>query len=184
MHQHIALNFTHHHQSTTQRNNGVDEGALVFTNYALLYVFVVQVPECLAAPTPADCPEKRAGNFCSPVRDGMFDVVGKNIMLHVGPDVQNALSCMTQASGGVVMGCSTFGQIAGVLSKGISMFSMHCDGARTPVQYKLIPPLAVAEWGHLWVPIAGSWRDPVLASPDLFGRALDTLLAERGLAGL
>lgn len=125
----------------------------------------------MAAPTPADCPEKRAGSFCSPLRSGMFKVVGKNIVLHVGADVQNALSCMIQADG-VLMGCSTFGQVAGLLTKGISMFSMSCGGASTPDQYKTIPPVAVAERGHLWVPIAGSWRDPVMTSRALFRTAL------------
>lgn len=96
-------------------------------------------------------------------------------MLHVGPDVQNAMSCMIHADG-VVMGCSTFGQIAGLLTKGISFFSMQCGGAATPDQYKSIPPMAVAERGYLWVPIAGSWRDPVLASVELFRGALDTLI--------
>ncbi len=56
------------------------------------------------------------------------------------------------------------------------MFSTQCGGEVTPVQYKSIPPLAVAEMGYLWVPIAGSWRDPVLTSKGLFGGALDTLL--------
>lgn len=140
-----------------------------------------QIQECLAAPTPEDCPEKRAGEFCSPIREGVFEVVGKNIVLHVGPDVRNALSCMINADG-VLMGCSTFGQVAGLLSRGISMFSTRCDGAKTPVQYKSVPPLAVAERGHLWVPIAGSWRDPVLNSTGVFRRALDTLLSERDLA--
>lgn len=139
---------------------------------------LAQIPECLAAPTPEDCPEKRAGAFCSPTRDGMFRVVGKDIVLHVGPDVQNALSCMIQADG-VLMGCSTFGQVAGLLTRGISMFSMECGGESTPEQYKTIPPLAVAERGHLWVPVAGSWRDPSLTSTALFRGALDTLLSER-----
>lgn len=108
-------------------------------------------------------------------------MVGKDIVLHVGPDVTNALSCMIHADG-VLMGCSTFGQVAGLLTKGISMFSMQCGGASTPDQYKSIPPLAVAERGRLWVPIGGSWRDPVMGSPALFRGALDTLLAERTLA--
>ena len=86
---------------------------------------------------------------------------------------------MIQADG-VLMGCSTFGQIAGLLTKGVSLFSTQCGGARTPVQYKLIPPLAVAEMGHLWVPVAGSWRDPVLQSPALLTGALDMLIAKQG----
>ena len=140
-----------------------------------------QIPECWAAPTPDDCPQKRAGgSVCNPSRDGIFKVVGKNIVLHVGADVQNDLSCMIQADG-LLMGCSTFGQVAGILSKGISMFSMECGGDRTPGHYKTIPPLAVVEGGHLWVPIHGSWRDPVLASVSLFRGALETLLSERNL---
>ena len=158
-----------------------DTHVLSILSSASCSVRSVQIPACLAAPTPTDCPEKRAGSFCSPARDGVFNVVGKNIVLHVGPDVQNALSCMIQADG-VLMGCSTFGQVAGLFTKGIKMFSMQCGGASTPDQYKSIPPLAVAEKGHLWVPIAGSWRDPVMASPTLFRGALDHLLEERGLA--
>lgn len=108
-------------------------------------------------------------------------MVGKNIVLHVGTDVQNDLSCMIQADG-VLMGCSTFGHIAGVFTKGISMFSMNCDGEKTPAQYKIIPPLAVAERGHMWVPIGGSWRDPVLTSVSLFRGALETLLSQRDMS--
>lgn len=74
------------------------------------------------------------------------------------------------------MGCSTFGQVAGLLTKGIKFFSTDCGGPSTPYQYKTIPPLAVAERGHLWVPVSGSWRDPVLASTDIFGDALDELM--------
>lgn len=140
-----------------------------------------QALECWAAPIPDDCPNKRNGFPCTPDRDGVFKVVGKNILLHVGADVQNDLSCMTQADG-VLMGCSTFGQVAGILSKGISMFSLHCGGTSTPDQYKSIPPIAVAEMGRLWVPVAGSWRDPVLTSVSLFRRALDDLLSESGLS--
>ena len=58
------------------------------------------------------------------------------------------------------------------------MFSLNCGGTVTPNQYKSIPPLAVAEMGRLWVPIAGSWRDPVLTSVSLFRRALDDLLSQ------
>ena len=96
----------------------------------------------------------------------------------MGEDVENALSCMIQADG-LLMGCSTFGQVAGLLSKGISFFSMHCSGGRTPTQYKTIPPIAIAERGHLWVPVAGSWRDPVLTSTDILRSTLDTFIAAR-----
>ena len=134
-----------------------------------------QIPPCLEAVTPDDCPEKQAGSFCSPKRSGVFRVVGQPVVLHVGPDVQNAMSCMIQ-SDAVLMGCSTFGQVAGLLTKGISFFSTDCGGPSTPYQYKTIPPLAVAEKGRLWVPISGSWRDPVLASTDIFRAALDELV--------
>lgn len=140
-----------------------------------LFGYTTQVPSCLAADIPDDCPQKFAGP-CAPVHSGMFEVVNKPMVLHVHPDVQNAMSCMIQAQG-VIMGCSTFGQIAGLFTQGISLFSTQCGGERTPVQYKSIPPLAVAEMGYLWVPIAGSWRDPVLISKDLFRGALDTLLS-------
>lgn len=94
------------------------------------------------------------------------------VVLHVGEDVINALSCMTH-SDGVLMGCSAFGQISGLLTNGISMFSTSCAGERTPEQYKMIPPLAIAERGEKWVPIEGSWRDPRLISTRLFDVALD-----------
>lgn len=101
---------------------------------------------------------------------------GKPIILHVGQDVQNAVSCMIKADG-VMMGCSTFGQVAGIYTKGISFFSTQCGGSDTPVQYKMVPPLVIAEKGYMWVPIAGSWRDPVNMSTELYEAALDELLA-------
>ena len=103
-------------------------------------------------------------------------MAGMPIVLHIGPDVRNAMSCMIRADA-VLMGCSTFGQVAGLLTKGISLFSTSCDGARTAYQYKTTPPLAVAERGHLWVPIAGSWRNPVLESTEILSGALDELIA-------
>ena len=136
---------------------------------------LAQISQCLQAETPEDCPEKQAGFYCSPNRSGMFRVVGKTIVLHVSHDVQNAMSCMIQADA-LLMGCSTFGQVAGLLTKGISFFSTECDGPKTPFQYKIIPPLAVAERGHLWVPISGSWRDPVLTSTQILRVALDDLI--------
>eukprot|EP00752_Nemacystus_decipiens_P015660 g13975.t1 len=152
----------------------------LFDEFPTWPVRMEQIQECSAAPTPDDCPEKQAGRWCSPAHDGIFKIVDKKIVLHVGSDVQNALSCMIHADG-ILMGCSTFGQMAGVLTKGISMFSVQCDGPRTPAQYKLIPPFALAERGNLWVPVAGSWRDPALISTSLFAGALDTLLAGRRL---
>ena len=143
----------------------------------------LQVPGCLTAVVPEDCPEKRVHRSCSPERAGTFDVIGMPVVLHVSPDVHNAMSCMVQADG-VLMGCSTFGQLAGIFSKGISFFSMHCSGYRTPAQYKTIPPLALAERGHLWVPVAGSWHNPVLNSTEVLSRALDTLLEEKGMSDM
>lgn len=137
-----------------------------------------QIEECLAATTPRDCPEKQAGTFCTPKRAGIFRIRDKSIVLHVGSDVQNEMSCMIQADG-VLMGCSTFGQIAGLLARGISLFSTRCSGEATPHQYRSIPPLAIAEKGHLWVPIEGSWHDPVLTSRSIFSAALDTLLVAK-----
>lgn len=108
--------------------------------------------------------------------DGIFQARDEAIMLHFGRDVKSTLSCMIQADG-ILMGCSTFGQVAGLFSRGISMFSTHCNGDRTPHQYKMIPPLAVSERGHLWVPIAGSWFDPVLEATHILSNALDVLLS-------
>lgn len=77
-----------------------------------------QIQVCLEAETPEDCPEKQAGKFCSPNRSGMFYVTGMPVVLHVGSDVQNAMSCMIQADA-VLMGCSTFGQVAGLDRKSV-----------------------------------------------------------------
>lgn len=157
--------------------------ACSFLQWGVTTICALQVRACLAAPIPDDCPQKQAGGYavsvCKPTRDGIFNVLSKNIILHVGEDVQNAMSCMIQADG-LLMGCSTFGQVAGILSKGISMFSMKCVGPKTPHQYATTPPLAVAERGHLWVPIEGSWRDPILSSVSSFRGALDALLSQKG----
>lgn len=77
---------------------------------------------------------------------------------------------------GVLMGCSTFGQVAGLLTEGIKLFSVGCVGHITPVQYRMIPPLAIAEYGHMWVPIDGSWRNPELTASRIFDAALTTHL--------
>lgn len=150
------------------------------TNYVIVRV-VEQVAPCLAIDTPLDCPEKHHGAPCHAKRSGIFRVQGRPLFLHLGQDVQNALSCMIKADG-VLMGCSTFGHIAGVLNGGgISFFSTECDGSWAPVHYKMIPPLAVAEGGQMWVPISGSWRNPVLMSQSIFDVALDTLLKNKGI---
>ncbi|CAM9840597.1 unnamed protein product [Ectocarpus sp. 6 AP-2014] len=151
----------------------------LFDEFPIWPVELDRIEECLAATTPRDCPEKQAGTFCTPKRAGIFRIRDKPIVLHVGSDVQNEMSCMIQADG-VLMGCSTFGQIAGLLTRGISLFSTRCSGEATPHQYRSIPPLAIAEKGHLWVPIEGSWHDPVLTSTSIFSAALDTLLVARG----
>lgn len=130
-----------------------------------------QVPQCLDAKIPSDCPEKRFGGKCFPDRPGIFHVLNRPLVLHVGEDVSNALQCMTQADG-VLMGCSAFGQLAGLLTNGISMFSTSCHGIKTPEQYKMIPPLAISEMGELWVPVEGSWRDPRLTSLSILRKAL------------
>ncbi|CAN0162597.1 unnamed protein product [Ectocarpus fasciculatus] len=152
----------------------------LFDEFPTWPIELEQIAECLAATTPSECPEKQAGgNFCAPKRSGIFRVRDKSFVLHVGSDVQNEMSCMIQADG-IVMGCSTFGQIAGLLTRGISFFSTRCNGDATPTQYRSIPPLAIAERGHLWVPVEGSWHDPILSSTSIFRAALDSLLAVKG----
>lgn len=136
-----------------------------------------QVSACLKAES-GDCDKNAVGEKCNLNRSGVFGIHEKPMLLHVGRDVQNALSCMIHADG-VLMGCSTFGHVAGLLSKGISLFSTACSHGLTPYQYRLVPPMAIAEGGYLWVPITGSWRDPVLESKELFKGALDTFLATK-----
>lgn len=102
------------------------------------------------------------------------------LYLHVGLDTRNDMSCMIQADG-VLMGCSTFGQLAGLLSKGIKFFSMQCEGYLTQNQYKLVPPMAISEQGHMWIPVSGSWTNPAIASAVIFEAALDEHLRNKGL---
>lgn len=107
---------------------------------------------------------------------------GKPLFLHVGRDVANTLSCMIQADG-LLMGCSTFGQLAGILNgDGISFFSTECGGLGSPIQDKMIPPMAVAERGRMWVPVTGSWRDPTLRAKNVLSAALDELLRNKGMS--
>lgn len=75
------------------------------------------------------------------------------------------------------MGCSAFGQLAGILSKGIKMFSMGCEGNMTWEQNKMPPAFAIAEKGELWVPLEGSWTDPTLTNVGIFREALQLYLA-------
>lgn len=129
------------------------------------------MPPCLNVEAKTDCEHKQQEGECIPDRSGIFTVLSKPIVLHVGEDVVNALSCMALADG-VVMGCSTFGQLAGLLTNGISMFSTACSGLRTPGQYKMVPPIAISERGKKWVPIEGSWRDPKLTATNAWRNAL------------
>lgn len=122
---------------------------------------------------------KRAGApECNPDRTGIFRINDKPLYLHVGLDVQNELSCMIQADG-ILMGCSTFGQMAGVLGKGLKFFSYQCSGAKTPNHYKMMPALAIAEGGHRWIPVSGSWHDPAIMSQSIFKMALGIYLNEK-----
>lgn len=142
-----------------------------------------KVSACLrSAAEQDDCPETLAGatDPCGPAsRTDTFRVEGKPVVLHLGRNAPEALSCMVHADG-LLMGCSTFGQLAGVLNGGgISFFSTECGGHGAPLQSKMIPPLTVAERGRMWVPIAGSWRDPVLRAKHIFSAALDELLKRK-----
>lgn len=130
---------------------------------------------------PVDCPEKQAGgDFCFPTRSGVFHVIGSPIVLNLGTGVMNSFSCMTEADG-ILMGCSCFGLAAGILNKGIKLFSVSCKGPSTWEQNQIGPPLAVAEQGGMWVPIVGSWHDPVLEKRNIFKNVLRRYLAEKGL---
>lgn len=129
---------------------------------------------------PDDCPEKHAGfDHCRPDRLEIFHVRGRAIILHLGISVAHNLSCLIHADA-ILLGCSTFGHIAGVLTNGISLFSKACDGEYTPAQYRMVPPLAISELGHMWVPVNGSWRDPVLTADSIFDAALNHLLRAKG----
>ena len=66
----------------------------------------------MKATSPGECPEKDAGvPSCYPTRSGIFAADGREMDLHVGRDMQNDISCMANANG-VLMGCSTFDQVA------------------------------------------------------------------------
>lgn len=100
-----------------------------------------QIQACLTAETPVECPEKEAGALeCKPVLPGIFAVRDKDLMLHVGLDARNDLSCMIQADA-ILTGCSAFGQIAGVLNDGVKFFPVGCEGDLTDPHYKMLPPL-------------------------------------------
>ena len=140
---------------------------------------LAQVRACIDAQPPDDCPEKQAGGaFCYPERSGVFHVRGAPVVLNLDPDVVNTLGCMIEADG-ILMGCSAFGELAGVLSEGMKLFSVGCGGPMTWEQNQLSPPLAIAERGELWVPIAGSWRNPGIGSIHIFRQVLTQYLAKK-----
>lgn len=64
----------------------------------------------------------------------------KRLLLHVGLDAQNDLTCMVQADA-ILMGCSSFGQVAGILSEGLKFFSVGCVGSQTGPQLRMGAPL-------------------------------------------
>ncbi|CAN0029784.1 unnamed protein product [Scytosiphon promiscuus] len=100
-----------------------------------------QIDPCLAAVVPDECWEKTLGApTCPSPRSGVFLVGGKSLYLHVGLDVENAMSCMIEADG-LLMGCSTFGQVAGLFSEGLRFFSVGCEGWATAPHYQLMPPM-------------------------------------------
>lgn len=105
---------------------------------------------------------------------------GAPVVLNLGADVVNTLGCMIEADG-ILMGCSAFGETAGILSKGMKLFSVGCDGPMTWEQNQMSPPLAVAERGEMWVPIAGSWRNPAMKSTHIFQHVLKQHLANKAI---
>lgn len=137
----------------------------------------LQVQACHSASPPKDCPEKQAGgDFCYPHPTGIFHVAGEPLVMNVGGNVVHSLTSMISADG-VVMGCSALGQLAGILSKGIKMFSVGCEGSMTWEQNKMSPPFAIAELGELWVPMEGSWAGSKMTSVGVFRKALQLYIA-------
>ena len=141
----------------------------------------MQAKACSTVETPAHCQDEKLGQENrAPNRSGISHLRDKPAALHLNPDIRNALSCMIK-SDGIVMGCSTFGQIAGILSNGISFFSMGCQGDMTGPKSRMTPGLAIAERGHRWVPVRGSWFDPALYSIDILRAAIEELTRGAGL---
>lgn len=134
----------------------------------------LQVQSCLA--------EERCGDgltaigvSCGRGVPDTFSVEGRRVVLHLGDDVAKSMSCMIHADG-ILTGCSTFGQVAGLFTTGLRFFSLGCRGDDlqfTPRQYQMLPPFAVSERGDMWVPVRGSWFDPELLSDRLLEAALD-----------
>lgn len=87
---------------------------------------------------------------------------------------------MIQADG-ILMGCSTFGHVAGLLNKGMKFFSLQCLATLAAPHYKLIPPMAIVEQGYMWIPVSGSWPDPAIASQVIFEATLDEHLRNRNM---
>ncbi|CAM9977081.1 unnamed protein product [Scytosiphon promiscuus] len=138
-----------------------------------------QIEACMVAPAPDQCWEKSHGApSCNPDRSGVFLVQGRPLFLHVGLDVENDMSCMIEADA-LLMGCSTFGQVAGLFSEGIKLFSTGCAGWRTARHYQMIPPTAVAEEGKMWVPVSGSWRNPKIYSERILEVAISQMFDKR-----
>eukprot|EP00903_Cladosiphon_okamuranus_P008265 g7955.t1 len=134
-----------------------------------------EITRCLEAEVPESCLEMDAGALaCNPSRSGIFTVRHKPLILHVGHDVQNDLACMIEADA-IVMGCSTFGHIAGVLNPGIKLFSISCGGAITTFNYQMMPPMAIVDQGSMWVPVSGSWRNPGLYSRRILDETIRQL---------
>ncbi|CAB1105518.1 unnamed protein product [Ectocarpus sp. CCAP 1310/34] len=150
----------------------------VFPEFPEWAVAPDEIRECHSARPPDDCPEKQAGgDFCYPHHTGIFRVPGEPIIFNVGGNVVQSLMSMISADA-VVMGCSAFGQLAGILSKGIKLFSTGCEGNMTWEQNKMAPLFAIAELGELWVPLEGSWADPTLTNVGIFRKAFE-LYVER-----
>lgn len=47
----------------------------------------------------------------------------------------------------------------------------------------MMPALAVAEKGSMWVPISGSWHNPAILSQVIFEAALDEHFKNIGVSG-
>ncbi|CAN0144776.1 unnamed protein product [Scytosiphon promiscuus] len=175
-----ALPVFHIFSETAEPCPSTETGA--FDEFLRWPVQIDQVKPCVTAVTPDECWEKTQGApSCPSPRSGVFLVQRKPLYLHVGLDVENAMSCMIKADG-VLMGCSTFGQVAGMFSEGLRFFSVGCEGWVTPSNYKMVPPMAIAERGDMWVPVSGSWRDPVIRSERILNVALSQLYDKLGRA--
>lgn len=74
-----------------------------------------------------DCLEVQAGlSSCPPDRSGIFHVKDRPLLIHVGADVKNEMSCMVHADG-MMTGCSTFGQVRNTFAICLIMTPSRCD---------------------------------------------------------